>query len=90
MRALAWKVADAPAAILPHLAALLTEHPALAGEAGTRFALLFGEHCEAAAAAVAPLPAPTREAFAAALEKHLLRVHAVKRWVACRRLLLGR
>ncbi|MEZ4464710.1 MAG: hypothetical protein R3F43_09465 [bacterium] len=36
VRALAWKVADAPAAILPHLAALLTEHPALAGEAGTR------------------------------------------------------
>ncbi|MCB9547217.1 MAG: hypothetical protein H6706_15405 [Myxococcales bacterium] len=92
LRPLAWRVigADAPEAVLPHLGALLTEQPALADEVGTRFALLFPTHCEAAAAAVAPLPLATREAFAAALEKHLLRVHAVKRWVACRRLLLGR
>lgn len=86
---LAWKVVVEPDAILPHLATLLITRPDLAAEAGTRFALLATDRCEEAATVVASLPEGTRRAFAAALEKHLLRIHAVKRWVHCRRILLG-
>ncbi len=88
---LAWKVVggEDPDAVLPHLAALLTAHPGLAAEAGTRFALLFSDRCEEATTQVAGLPEATRRVFGAALEKHLLRIHAVKRWVQCRRILFG-
>lgn len=91
LMALAWRVVggeDADA-VLPHLPELLRTHPELADEVGTRFALLFTDRCEEAAQAAAGLPEATRRALGAALEKHLLRIHAVKRWVACRRALFG-
>ncbi len=80
---------DADAAVR-ELAALLAQCPDLASAVGTLFALRHTSRCEDAARAVAPLPESTRVAFAGALHKHLDRVHAIKRWVACRRLLLGR
>ncbi len=79
---------DADAA-LEHLAALLEAHPDLAGAVGTLFALEHTTRCEDAARQVAPLSKGTREVFAEALHKHLDRVHSIKRWVACRRILFG-
>jgi len=80
---------DADAAVR-ELAPLLAQCPELSVAAGTLFALRHTARCEDAAQAVATLPEGTRVAFAGALHKHLDRVHAIKRWVACRRLLLGR
>lgn len=79
---------DADAA-LEHLGPLLEAHPDLAGAVGTLFALEHITRCEDAARKVAPLSKTTREAFAEALHKHLDRVHAIKRWVGCRRILFG-
>lgn len=92
LRVEAWRAlgAEEPEIVLPHLAALLSEDPTLAGEVATRFALVHGEHCIAACHAIAGLPLTTRRAFGATLEKHLRRVFAIRRWVECRQVLLGR
>ncbi len=92
LRAEAWRAlaADDGESPLPHLADLLREHPRLAGPVATQYALVHTALCERAAQAVADLPDEPKRAFAAALQKHLLRIHAVKRWVACRRALFGR
>lgn len=92
LRVEAWHALGArdPEAVLPHLGALLTQAPRLAGAVATRFALVHTPHVEAAARAVAPLPEETRRAFAADLEKHLRRIFAIRRWVTCRRILFGR
>lgn len=78
-----------PAALVPHLAHMLTEDPTLAGPLGTRFALVHAELAVAAAQAAAAAPEPARLAFAADLEKHLRRVFAIKTWVLCRQALFG-
>ena len=80
---------DADAAV-EEVEALLAQSPDLATAVGTLFALRHTPRCEDAARGVARLPEPTRVVFAEALHKHLDRVHAIKRWVACRRILLGR
>ncbi len=92
LRVEAWRAMadDEPEAVLPHVAALLRAAPELADPVATRFALVHTAHVEAAAAEVAGLPEATRRAFGAALEKHLKRIFAVKRWVACRRILFGK
>lgn len=92
LRVDAWRAlgAEDPHIVLPHLAVLLSEAPALAGEVATRFALVHGEQCVAACDAIAGLPMETRRAFGATLEKHLRRVFAIRRWVECRRALFGR
>ncbi|MCB9553327.1 MAG: hypothetical protein H6705_15890, partial [Myxococcales bacterium] len=82
--------ADDPDAVLPHLAALLTTTPALAPAVATRFALVHTARSADACRALAPLPEATRRAFAAALEKHLRRVSALRQWITCRRILFGR
>lgn len=91
LRVIAWRALadDAPTVVLPSLGALLAEAPGLAEEVATRFALVHGALCPAACRAVAGLPAPTRRAFGAALEKHLRRVSAIRRWAECRRILFG-
>lgn len=92
LRLEAWRgLADQdPAVLLPHVADLLRQDPALAEPVATRFALVHTDHAEAVCAEVAGLPEATRRAFAQALEKHLKRIFQVKRWVVCRRVLFGR
>ncbi len=92
LRDLAWHAlgADEPEATLPHLEALLTESPELAGPVATRFALVHGSHCVAAAEACAGLPESTRRVFGTHLEKQLKRVFQVRRWAECRRALFGK
>ncbi|MCB9521959.1 MAG: hypothetical protein H6702_01095 [Myxococcales bacterium] len=92
LRLEAWRaLADEdPAVLLPHVGDLLAQAPELAEPVGTRFALVHTAHVEAACLAVAGLPEVTRRAFGQAVEKHLKRIFQVKRWVACRRILLGK
>ena len=92
VRVQAWRAlgADDPAAVLPHLATLLTDAPGLADELATRLALLHLDLCEPACVALADAPESVRRAFANPLERHLKRIFAIKRWVACRRALFGR
>lgn len=92
LRVEAWRVmaADDGEGPLPHLADFLREHPHLAGPVATQYALVHQSLCEAAATAVAPLPEDLRRAFAASLQKHLMRIHSVRRWVTCRRILFGK
>jgi hypothetical protein len=92
LRVEAWRAlaADDGESPLPHLADLIRQHPQLAGPVATQYALVHTALCERAAHAVADLPDEPKRAFAAALQKHLLRIHAVKRWVACRRVLFGK
>ena len=77
-------------AVIRALPPLLEEAPALAGAVATRLALLHPDRCLEASESLARAPLPIRQAFAADLEKHLKRVFSVKRWVECRRALLGR
>ena len=92
LRGRAWQATlpDDVDAVVPALPAVLLEAPSLAGAAATRLALLHPDRCLEAAQLLADAPLPVRQAFAADLEKHLKRVFSVKRWVACRRALLGR
>jgi hypothetical protein len=91
LRREAWQaLADDGEGPLPHLADLIREHPQLAGPVATRYALVHTPLCEAAARAAAALPDEPKRAFGAALQKHLMRIHAVRRWVECRRILFGR
>lgn len=79
-----------PEAMLPHLAELIEQAPELARAVATRYALVHTEHCEAASEAVIDLSPELKAAFGEALNKHLTRIHAIKRWVACRRILFGK
>lgn len=91
LRAAAWR-ATRPSdidTIIEAVVPLLAEAPALAEEVATRLALLHPERCLDAAERLATADLSTRTAFAGALEKHLKRVFSIKRWVACRRALLG-
>ena len=92
LRIVAWgALGNAPAsASLPHLFALLDEAPDLAGEVGTRYALVHTESALAASEILATAPLEVRQAYADTLEKHLKRIFAVKKWVVCRRALFGR
>lgn len=92
LRVLAWGAlaGEAPDLVLPHLAALLTEAPGLAPDVATRFALVHTARCHEACRAISGLPEPTRRAFGLALEKHLRRIFAIRRWAECRRILFGR
>jgi hypothetical protein len=76
--------AEEGAALVPHLAALLTETPALAAPAGTLFALRHRGEALAACQALASAPLAVRRAFGDALDRHLGRVKAVRLAVACR------
>jgi len=89
---LAWRRLGqrAPAAVLERLPTLLRLAPDLADEVGTVFALVHGELVVDAARAVAGVEEPARSTVAAAMEKHLYRIKAIKRWVACRRALAGK
>jgi hypothetical protein len=92
LRGRAWQATlpDDVDAVVLALPAVLAEAPSLAGAVATRLALLHPDRCLEAAQLLASAPLPVRQAFAADLEKHLKRVFSVKRWVACRRALLGR
>ncbi|MFN3197833.1 MAG: hypothetical protein ACE366_05380 [Bradymonadia bacterium] len=92
LRVEAWRAicADDPEGPLPYLADLILGSPELAGPIATQYALVHTDHCEAAARAVADLPEPLKRAFAEALHKHLDRIHSIKRWVYCRRILFGK
>ncbi|MCB9538840.1 MAG: hypothetical protein H6704_21610 [Myxococcales bacterium] len=79
-----------PDLLVPHLPDVLAAAPELADPLATRLALVHTDHCEAACRALAPAPEDLRRAFAAPLEKHLRRIFAIKKWVACRRALFGR
>ena len=92
LRGRAWQATlpDDIDAVILALPSLLDEAPALAGAVATRLALLHPDRCLEAAHLLASAPLALRQAFAADLEKHLKRVFSVKRWVECRRALLGR
>lgn len=75
--------------LLPQVGPLLTLHPEQAAAVATAFALVHTPLCEACSAEVARLPEATRRLFGDAMFKHLDRVHQIKRWVGCRRLLFG-
>lgn len=91
LRGRAWQATlpDDIDAVVPAVPAVLAEAPALAGAVATRLALLHPDRCLEVAHLLAASPLPVRRAFAADLEKHLKRVFSVKRWVECRRVLLG-
>ncbi|MCK6575698.1 hypothetical protein L6V77_31975 [Myxococcota bacterium] len=76
--------AEAGAALVPHLAALLAERPELAAPAATLFALRHRDAALSASEALAAAPLPVRRAFGDALMRHLNRVKAVRLAVACR------
>ena len=80
----------APEDLIPMLPKLLSLAPDLADEVGTVFALVHGELVIDAARAIAPMDPAVRDPVAAAMEKHLYRIRAVRRWVACRRALTGK
>lgn len=89
LRVPAWHAAgrDAPEAVVPHLAALLTEAPELVESVATQFAVVHTEHCPAAAAEVARLPRPLRARFERAIKHQLERIRAIRIWATCRNLL---
>ncbi len=91
LRVTAWEVQGPrePQLVLPHLAALLTEAPQLAGPVARRFALVHTELCHEACRAIVELPLETRQAFAKELHKHLERIFSIRRWAECRKILFG-
>ncbi len=80
----------APDEVIPRLPNLLARAPDLAGEVGTVFALVHGDRVVDAAKVLAGVDPAVRDVAAAAIEKHLYRIKAVSRWVACREALAGR
>lgn len=92
LRLAAWRGLgmEHPDLLIPHLAEVLRAAPELADPLATRLALVHTEHCEAACRALAAAPEDLRRDFAAPLEKHLRRIFAIKKWVACRQALFGR
>jgi len=77
----------APREVIPRLPNLLAQAPDLAGEVGTVFALVHGELVVDAAKVIKNIEPRVRDVVADAMKKHLYRIKAIRRWVACRQAL---
>jgi hypothetical protein len=83
----AWPLQQSLIPCQPLLYLILSQSPSWGRDIGQRLALYYQEDCVTIVAYLATLKEENKKELRLALEKHLKRIFAIKKWVQCRELL---